>query len=499
MNDKINATLKEAFHYQQEDRLDKAQALFEDVLKQSPTQPDALHGMGLLYVQQRDFKKALPFFKQAVDAAPNIPAFHNNLGNCYKSLHQADLAIRHYRQALTLKTPYPEARNNLGALYLKQGLIVEAIEQLQKAVREDPEHVDAHFNLANALVKQDRLTDAVSHFKAVLKLRPDHYPASHNLGIALVALKDFASAKPLLESVVSRNPQEVDAQFHLGIVLASLGELEQARLVYEKTIELDPFHGDAYHNLATVCLHLKQPEQALKFYKKALSIYPNNQTAKHMCQALEGKTAEGGAPADYVRALFDQYAYSYDKHVTEALNYEAPYKLRQAIAPYAGKASGWHVLDLGCGTGLCAPYFRDLAFKLVGVDISPNMVEVAAAQKGYDQLVVQDISLFLEQSKDMYDLIIAADVFVYFGNLEPVFALVKKHLKPGGIFCFTVEKSTDKPYELLMSGRYAHQQAYIEQLAQANKMTPHAEQTTLRMQEDEPIAGILFVLIQEEA
>src|SRR5262249_26831693 len=146
-------------------------------------------------------------------------------------------------------------------------------------------------------------------------------------------------------------------------------------------LALDPNHGNSHHNLATVYLHLNEREKALAHYQEALKLQPQNMTVRHMVDALLGKTQEQGPPLEYTRALFDQYAYSYDTHVKEHLKYHVPQLLREAIAPYVTtSASPWEVLDIGCGTGLCAPLFADIAGKLYGVDISANMVEVARAR-----------------------------------------------------------------------------------------------------------------------
>ncbi len=493
----IDIQLKSALRLQQDDKLAEAKELFEKILELNPDNPDALHGLGLLFAQTRDFKQATYWLEKATLAAPHIPAFHNNLANAYKATKQFELAKRHYNQALRLKSPYPEARNNLGCLLYQNGSIVEAIKHLQKAVREDPEHVDAHYNLANCYIQNDRLLDASSHYHEVLKLRPDHHSACHNLGIVLTALKDFARAKPYLSQALKREPNNVDALFHLGIIEASQGQLGEAIILYKKTIAVSPDHADAYHNLATVLLHEKQAQEALLYYKKAFELNPYNKTAEHMIFALQGEQTSLGAPHEYVRALFDQYAYSYDQHVGKTLEYQVPAMLRQALSSHIATSEQlWDVLDLGCGTGLSAPYFRDISKKLVGVDLSPNMIEVAMAQKGYDKLTVQDATSFLQQTKDSFNLIIAADVFVYFADLDAIFELIASRLAAKGFFAFSVEALTgESHYQLLPTGRYAHSQAYIESLCAKHKLEGiFQEHVSLRKQEGEDIFGYVMVL-----
>lgn len=44
------------------------------------------------------------------------------------------------------------------------------------------------------------------------------------------------------------------------------------------------------------------------------------------------------------------------------------------------------ILDLGCGTGLIGSWFKDYARKLVGVDVSPTMLDMATKKGCYHEL-----------------------------------------------------------------------------------------------------------------
>src|SRR5438477_7207125 len=88
--------------------------------------------------------------------------------------------------------------------------------------------------------------------------------------------------------------------------------------------------------------------------------------------------------------------------------------LRDAVIAH-GKSLGT-MLDLGCGTGLAGAAFRPHVDWLLGVDLSPKMIEVARAKGLYDRLVIGDIAQHLaEQHTDnaTFHLVIAADVFAY--------------------------------------------------------------------------------------
>jgi len=285
----------------------------------------------------------------------------------------------------------------------------------------------------------------LTHYQKTLALQPNHLGATHNVGITLTALKRFTEAKPYLEKAIEAEPDNMQALFHLGIILSAEGELEKAKLFYQKVLNMKPDDAATHHNLATLFLQEANREKALEHFETAYRILPENRTAEHMIKALKGEFDPQGAPSDYVRALFDQYAYSYDKHVKDKLHYQVPALMRQAISRFISiEQKPWKVLDLGCGTGLCAPYFRDIAGKFIGVDLSSNMLEIAKQRGGYDQLRLDDIQTVLKEYQHEFDLIISGDVFVYCGELRSIFENTYRALKTNGLFSFTIEKLEKK-------------------------------------------------------
>jgi predicted TPR repeat methyltransferase len=64
-----------------------------------------------------------------------------------------------------------------------------------------------------------------------------------------------------------------------------------------------------------------------------------------------------------------------------------------------------------------------------------------------------------------FDLIIAADVLVYIGNLAPLFTQIARVLASGGLFAFTAESHNGDGYVIGGETRYAHSREYIEATA----------------------------------
>ncbi|MDE1148130.1 MAG: methyltransferase domain-containing protein [Azospirillaceae bacterium] len=214
---------------------------------------------------------------------------------------------------------------------------------------------------------------------------------------------------------------------------------------------------------------------------------------------LEAAQAAGGA-ADltptYVKALFDRYADRFDADLTRKLRYQAPDLLRQALDGVLGGRTGLDILDIGCGTGLGGVVVKPLARHLAGVDLSPRMVEHARARGLYDRLWDADLMGALAEADAAWDLVLAADVLVYLGDLAPVFQAVARALRPGGRFAATVERWTGEGDHILReSRRYAHAQAHVEAAARgAGLAVEHLAGVAPRWEKGRPVDGLLFIL-----
>jgi predicted TPR repeat methyltransferase len=193
-----------------------------------------------------------------------------------------------------------------------------------------------------------------------------------------------------------------------------------------------------------------------------------------------------------VKRLFDAYAPRFDSEL-ESLGYRAPQLLRQALAPHvAGKQL--EILDLGCGTGLCGALFKGSARSLSGVDLSAQMLAKARARAIYDELFEADLLTVLRAAPARYELILAADVFTYLGELEDVFRAARQALRMDGLFAFTVEAHDGMGHTLRQSGRFAHSAEYLRRLARACALREvSVNEATLRSENGAPITGYVCV------
>ena len=133
-----------------------------------------------------------------------------------------------------------------------------------------------------------------------------------------------------------------------------------------------------------------------------------------------------------------------------------------------------------------------------GVDLSAQMIEVARGKGRYRTLEVADLRAALADPAAAaagYDLIVAADVFIYVGALDGIFPAVRAILPAGGLFAFSVEHLDGEGYVIQPSSRHAHSEDYIATLAAAAgfERLP-ARHAPLRTENRIDIAGRIEVL-----
>lgn len=332
-----------------------------------------------------------------------------------------------------------------------------------------------------------RMEAAERSFAASLALVPQRASTLTNLGATRLRLGRIDDAVAVLRDAVAAEPDHGEAWGHLAAGLAELGRPGEALEAAGRAVQLQRANGAAWLLRATLLREAGQADEAQQAYREALAHGADPALVRFALGALE-RTPLPTPPRQYVEQLFDSYADGFDEHLVQALQYRGPELLCQGL----GRARYASALDLGCGTGLAAPLLRPRCDRLAGVDLSAVMVERARARGLYDEVQQADLVDALAAASGRHDLLFAADVFIYVGALEPVFAAAASALRAGGEFCFSVE-AADGPrdWEQRLSLRYAHSEGYIRMLAgQHGFAVRRLSRHPLRIDQGRPVTGL---------
>ena len=522
-----------ALVYVQLHQENNALALLQQALSHLPKEASLHNSLGNVLARLNHTEAAIEAYQAALNYHAEYPGALNNLGNCLFHQGHLEQAKKAYLSALDIDPDYPDAHFNLARIYLSEENLTAARSECEKTLAIAPEHAAALGQLAQIYLEEKSPEQALRLAEKRVELQAKNASAWHLLGQIYYQLHALLEANNALKTAYELDPQlpdleldlahsyyqmgqhdlalkhylrqtdHRDAAYNIGVILSNQQRLNDAIPYFETALAKDPQHIASHLNLAAVYLKLNKRDAAINHYQAALTLDPNNAQIKHILSALTQSDNPEAPPRAYAEELFDQYAQAYDQHLTQYLSYKAHQSLfdRWASAHYPEKNS-LIIIDLGCGTGLAGALFSPYAKELIGIDISSGMLQQAKDKHIYTRLIHQDLLnglSALNQEKSLEaDLIIAADVLPYLGDLSALFSQVAQSLKTGGSFGFTSEIGThpnSSDFYLQPNIRYTHNPAYIKRLAQEYGFVIHDQaRVMLRTQFKEPVEGQLYIL-----
>jgi predicted TPR repeat methyltransferase len=350
--------------------------------------------------------------------------------------------------------------------------------------------------VAAGLIADGRARDAVARLQAAVDAGRGGLLTRIALSRALVATGDTQRAVEAAREAAQLAPDTPDALMAFGDALAADANLTGAITEYQRAARLAPDATEPQVAIARLWAEIGEWDKADQALERAEWLGADGAPLR---QSIAAARAAPRLPEKFVRHLFDQFSADYDARMLGRLGYAAPAILRDIAGMYWGpNPKPRAMLDLGCGTGLSGKAFADVAKPMTGVDLSPKMLAAAKLTGLYAELVEADIETWLQDCRTaIYDTVIAADVFVYLGDLKGIFAGVTRALKPGGEFLFTVEKTDDADFALGERRRYRHSETYLRRLAAAHGLEPASMiDATLRFDAGIGIEGIAALLVK---
>lgn len=377
--------------------------------------------------------------------------------------------------------------------------------------------------------ERDQFEAALILFEQALQLAPGRPSVLMNLGVTCVELGRFERANDYLGQALAADATLTDAWMAWGLTHMALGDwsqalhchqqahdlgadgasfclswgqclsheghLPKALKAFEQALVHQPEWAEAWSQLAHVQRDMGQTASALAGFQRALELGADPELHHFYLAALSPEQPMVNPPASYVEKLFDQYADDFEAHLVGQLGYQGHSVLLEHL-PADATARFEQVWDLGCGTGLCGPLIRQRAGHLVGVDLSSAMVNKARQLGIYDSLHAQDVVDFLHQTSEQADLVLAADVFIYVGTLEAVFAALSPRVRSGAWLAFTVEEA-DPGFDVQLHStlRYSHALSYLQGLtARHGWQWAHVHRAPLRLDQAQSLMGAYVYL-----
>ena len=392
---------------------------------------------------------------------PTSALLRNVAGAIASAQAEYDSAKGYFSQAVQLQPDYAEAHNNLGVALQHLGEYEESVKEFQMAFALQIQFPEAHFNLGISYHHLGQFNEALTHFKYAIQMRPDYAMAFIKMGHTQRSLNQSREAMDSYQRAIALSPafQTVNDIFDFGMAFYIVDNKEEALAQFQRVVKLDSKHSEAIH----------------------------------LIHSLTGKTTSK-PPQQYVERLFNDYASRFDHDLVDNLGYDMPSQMKSVLLNTLGQSHFSCIVDLGCGTGLAGDCFKAISTSRVGVDLSAMML-VEAQKKGcYDKLYCGDVVAQLKRIDEQGDLLIAADVLIYLGDVMPLFNAIKDYASKGALLLLSTEHTQAEGFKLEDSGRYSHGRNYMDSCAKEVGFSLLAfKQVDLRKSGDDWIAGGIYL------
>jgi predicted TPR repeat methyltransferase len=381
-----------------------------------------------------------------------------------RALKKTQYELKALHRVTTLAPKWPRAFLESAMTLSREGRHPEALTAIETAVNLAPNErppLEAAIAVANSAGNPQV---ALSYLRKAHALWPDDLGFDRQLGAMLTNLRRHDEADRHWRELLAKHPDDSTSEINYSMTLAALGRGDEAVALLERT-------------------HRREPDNA---------------TVAFYLASARGETP-ASQPPELVQGIFDGYADYFDRQLVGQLKYRVPRRVAEIIR--ARGSDRIDLLDLGCGTGLMGVYLGRASGKLVGVDLSPRMLEQARRHNLYTELKQADLLAILrETAPASFDIVTANDVFIYVGDLAAVIPACFGVLRPGGALIFSCEAAdaAEGPFVLRPSKRYAHSRASIEALCRAAGFAGcKMEDIDVRLENNAPIPG--FIAIAEKA
>ena len=138
------------------------------------------------------------------------------------------------------------------------------------------------------------------------------------------------------------------------------------------------------------------------------------------------------------KKLYKKWAETYDEDFALYSNYLSPKKISSYFNKYS-RNTDTPILDVGAGTGLVGEYlYKTGNKKIIGIDISSEMLEQAKLKGCYSSLIEADITKKIPLKNNSIGAVVSAGTFTHGHVGADSFDELLRITKPGGLFVLSI-------------------------------------------------------------
>jgi tetratricopeptide (TPR) repeat protein len=268
-----------AISLEQQGKNAEAEAAWQTVSKQQPSNPEPYAHLGLLEARQEHYPEAIGYYRKAMALAPAMPGLRLNLGLAHFKNGDYKQAIALFEPELKQKPDDLQLNILIGMSHYGLAQYAAASPYLMQAAKGDPQNLALLLTLAHTCLFSGQYPCVRESFHQIVALNAESAEAYMLMGEALDEMKDHEGAVREFRAAEKVNPKELNVHFGLGYLLWTKGQYPEAATEFQLEIDNDPQHLQAMLYLADSEMQMNQPDAARPLLEKLVKLNPGNAMA----------------------------------------------------------------------------------------------------------------------------------------------------------------------------------------------------------------------------
>lgn len=267
---------------------EKAQAVFDALHAENPTNRDVLFALGLLALENKNGEDAKSYFSQLLKQGDPTQQATYFMGLAEQMNGNLDAALVWFASVPVQSNRFDNAQNNYINILVERGELNKAREHLAAMRKDLPQQALQYYLFEASLLREadqsqagfDLLTDAIRQ-----------YPQSEELRYSRAMIAESLNKLDVLESdlrwILKKDPDNAQALNALGYTLTDRTDRHQEALtLIQRALELKP--GDPFYldSLGWVYYRLGDLDKAEKYLREALQVQPDVEFIAHLGEVL---------------------------------------------------------------------------------------------------------------------------------------------------------------------------------------------------------------------
>jgi tetratricopeptide (TPR) repeat protein len=270
----------------------QAESWYRQALSLDKDSFEALRGLVVTYLSQKQPDKALAAVNQQLSQSPDNSSFYSLLGLVQTNKHDSISAIAAYKKALQLDKKNTDASLKLAGLQIQTGALDDALATCNDGIRNNPKEFGLYMVMGNVYEKKNDLNKAQSFYQKALDVKPDDPLASNNVAYILLETNSNPDLALRLAQTARRGkPEMSNIADTLGWAFYQKGIYGSAISMFQEAIKLaaqnkEPDNATYHYHLGLAYARSAQPSLAKQHLERVLKIDPHYSDADDVKKQL---------------------------------------------------------------------------------------------------------------------------------------------------------------------------------------------------------------------